>query len=109
MSIEHIIAAGLLSVLAGLMGSLLGLGGGLFVTPLLSGPIGMPIHRAVAASIVAVIATSSAGGSGYLKRGVPNVRLGMLLETGTVAGAIGGTLLGNALSVRVIAASSPPC
>ncbi len=104
MSVEHIIAAGLLSVLAGVMGSLLGLGGGLFVTPLLSGPIGMPIHRAVAASIIAVIATSSAGGSGYLKRGVPNVRLGMLLETGTVVGAIGGTILGNALSVRAIAA-----
>ena len=49
-----------------LLGSLLGLGGGLFVTPLLSGPLGLPIHQAVAASVVAVIATSSAGGSGYL-------------------------------------------
>jgi uncharacterized membrane protein YfcA len=101
-SVEHIVAAGLLSIVAGLLGSLLGLGGGLFVTPLLSGPIGMPIHRAVAASIVAVIATSNAGGSGYLKRGIPNVRLGMLLETGTVLGAIAGTLLGGVLSARVL-------
>jgi uncharacterized membrane protein YfcA len=101
-SVEHIVAAGLVSIIAGLLGSLLGLGGGLFVTPLLSGPLGMPVHRAVAASIVAVIATSSAGGSGYLKRGVPNVRLGMLLETGTVIGAIAGTLLGGVLSARVL-------
>jgi uncharacterized membrane protein YfcA len=63
----------------------------------------MPIHRTVAASIVAVIATSSAGGSGYLKRGVPNVRLGMLLEVGTVLGAIVGTLAGGWLSTRLIA------
>ncbi|MDB5059288.1 MAG: permease [Chloroflexi bacterium] len=102
MSVGHIIAAGLVSIVAGLLGSLLGLGGGLFVTPMLSGPLGMPVHRAVAASIVAVIATSSAGGSGYLKRGVPNVRLGMLLETGTVIGAIAGTLLGGTLSPRVL-------
>lgn len=96
-------AAGLVSAIAGFLGSLLGLGGGLFVTPLLSGPLGMPIHHAVAASIVAVIATSSAGGSGYLKRGVPNVRLGMLLEVGTVLGAIVGTLLGGSLSANAIA------
>jgi len=97
------VAAGLVSAIAGFLGSLLGLGGGLFVTPLLSGPLGMPIHHAVAASIVAVIATSSAGGSGYLKRGVPNVRLGMLLEVGTVLGAIVGTLLGGSLSANAIA------
>jgi len=82
--IDHLLGAGLFSIIAGLLGSLLGLGGGLFVTPLLSGPLGMDLHRATAASIVAVIATSSAGGSGYLRRDLPNVRLGMLLETGTV-------------------------
>ena len=104
MSIDHLLGAGLFSIIAGLLGSLLGLGGGLFVTPLLSGPLGMDLHRATAASIVAVIATSSAGGSGYLRRDLPNVRLGMLLETGTVAGAIAGTLLNNYLNQRVLAA-----
>jgi uncharacterized protein len=103
LSLVQIITAGLVSAIAGLLGSLLGLGGGVFVTPLLSGPVGMPIKRVVAASIVAVIATSSAGGSGYLKRGVPNIRLGMLLETGTVVGAIAGTTLEGVLSARVIA------
>ena len=104
MGIDHLLGAGLFSIIAGLLGSLLGLGGGLFVTPLLSGPLGMDLHRATAASIVAVIATSSAGGSGYLRRDLPNVRLGMLLETGTVVGAIIGTLLNNHLNQRVLAA-----
>ncbi len=103
MGLAHLLEAGLVSIIAGLFGSLLGLGGGLFVTPLLSGPLGLPIHQAVAASIVAVIATSSAGGSGYLKRNVVNVRLAMVLETGTVLGAIIGTLIGGALSARWLA------
>lgn len=104
MTLLQLIEAGLFSILAGLFGSLLGLGGGLFVTPLLSGPLGVPIHRAVAASVVAVIATSSVGGGGYLRRDLPNVRLGMVLETGTVVGAIAGTLLGGALNARALAA-----
>ncbi len=102
MGIDRILEAGLVSVIAGLLGSLLGLGGGLFVTPMLTGPLGVSIHRAVAASIIAVIATSSAGSTGYLKRNLPNVRLGMLLEAGTVIGAMAGTLVGTSLSARVL-------
>src|SRR5579871_3004977 len=47
MGLEQLIEAGLVSVVAGLFGSLLGLGGALFITPLLTGPLGVPIHRAV--------------------------------------------------------------
>ncbi|HWE60890.1 MAG TPA: sulfite exporter TauE/SafE family protein [Chloroflexota bacterium] len=105
MTITSVLEAGLVSVIAGLLGSLLGLGGGLFVTPLLSGPMGIDIHHATAASITGVVATSSTGGAGYLRRDLPNVRLGMLLETGTVVGAIIGTLLNGMLSGRVLAAA----
>jgi len=100
--LEQLLVAGLLSVVAGVLGSLLGLGGGLFITPLLSGLLGMPVHRAVAASIIAVIATSSSGGSGYLRRELPNVRLAMVLETGAVLGAIVGTVINGVLSAKLL-------
>ena len=63
----------------GFIGALLGLGGGVFLIPFLVLALGVPMHTAIATSIVAVIATSSAGAIMNLRRGVVNVRLGMLL------------------------------
>lgn len=87
----------------GTFGALLGLGGGVFLIPFLVLVLGLPIHQAVATSIVAVIATSSAGAAMNLERHTVNMRLGMLLEIGTVLGAIAGGITANYLSGAVLA------
>jgi len=85
-------------VVAGTIGTLLGIGGGLFLVPFLVLVADIPVHQAIATSIVAVIATSSAGASVYLERGLVNMRFGMLLEVATVIGAIAGGLTANVLT-----------
>ncbi len=81
--------------LAGVFGALLGLGGGVFLVPILSLLFGFDIHIAIGASIVGVIATSSGAASAYLRDHLTNVRLGMSLELATTVGAlIGGTIAG---------------
>ena len=94
-----LLAAGAAS---GMIGALLGLGGGIFLVPALVLGFGVPMHQAVAASLVAVIATSSAAGARNAEAGVANVRLGMTLETATVLGALAGALLAHRLPDRVL-------
>jgi uncharacterized membrane protein YfcA len=84
-------------VVTGTFGALLGLGGGVFLIPFLVLVLGLPMHQAIATSIVAVIATSSAGAAVNLERRTVNMRLGMLLEIATVLGAIAGGLTANYL------------
>jgi uncharacterized protein len=90
-------------VAAGVFGSLLGLGGGLLIVPLLSVGFGLPLREAIGVSLVSVIVTSGAAAGVYLERKVANLRLGMTLELFTAAGAIAGGLLAFALEERVIA------
>ncbi len=78
---------------AGFFGALLGIGGGLFIVPLLVLGFHLPMKTAVAASLVAVIATSNAGGSKYVDQHITNIRLAMFLEVFTTAGAIAGAIL----------------
>jgi uncharacterized membrane protein YfcA len=92
-------------LVAGVFGALLGLGGGILIVPLLTIGFGIPFREAVAVSLVAVITTSSAGASVYLRRRVANLRLGMTLELATAIGAIVGGLAAFALSERVLAAA----
>ena len=78
---------------AGLFGSLLGLGGGILIVPLLTLGFGLPLITAVGVSLVCVIVTSSAAAGVYLERHVANLRLGMTLELFTATGAlIGGSI-----------------
>ncbi|MHB0875303.1 MAG: sulfite exporter TauE/SafE family protein [Anaerolineae bacterium] len=84
--------------LAGLLGSLVGLGGGVIVVPVLSLFLGVPIHQAIAASAVSVIATSTTGAISYVKCEYSNIRLGITLETATTIGAMIGGLTAAALS-----------
>ncbi len=77
-------------IAAGLFGSLLGLGGGLLIVPLLTLGFGLPLRTAVGVSLVCVIVTSSASAGVYLERHVANLRLGMVLELFTAIGALGG-------------------
>jgi uncharacterized protein len=105
------VTAGLLLVLggatAGLFGSLLGLGGGILIVPILTlGILGfsLPIREAVGVSLVCVIVTSGASAGVYLQRHVANLRLGMLLELFTAGGALVGGLVAFLVPDRVLAA-----
>ena len=90
-------------VATGTIGAMLGLGGGVFLIPFLVFVFNLPMHQAIATSIVAVIATSSAGAAMNLERQTVNIRLGMLLETATVTGAVFGGVTANYLSNYVLA------
>lgn len=83
----------LCSVVAGLLGSLLGVGGGIIVVPSLTLLLGIDIRYAIGASIVSVIATSSGAAASYVKEHLSNIRVGMLLEVATTAGALTGAFL----------------
>jgi uncharacterized membrane protein YfcA/uncharacterized membrane protein len=86
------------SVVAGLVGSLVGLGGGVFVVPLLAIGFGLPVEVAIGASVVSVIATSSGAASAYVRDHLTNLRAGMFLEIATTMGAICGAFLATLLA-----------
>jgi uncharacterized membrane protein YfcA len=88
---------------AGVFGSLLGLGGGILIVPLLTVGFGVPFREAVGISLVCVIVTSSAAAGVYLERHTANLRLGMVLEVFTATGALLGGLVAFALPERVLA------
>lgn len=88
---------------AGIFGSLLGLGGGILIVPLLTFGFGLPFREAVGVSLVCVIVTSSAAAGVYLERHLANLRLGMLLEVFTASGALVGGLVAFLLPDRVLA------
>jgi uncharacterized protein len=84
-------------VITGMIGALFGIGGGIFLIPVLVLVFHLPMHQALAASIIAVIATSSSTASVYVEKSMSNIRLGMSLEVMTTAGAILGGLAANLL------------
>lgn len=90
-------------VAAGAFGSLLGLGGGLLIVPLLTFGFGLPLREAVGVSLVSVIMTSSAAAGVFLERHVANLRLGMTLELFTALGALAGGLIAFLLDERLLA------
>lgn len=98
---EFLIFAVALAV--GVLGSMLGIGGGVLLTPLLTSVFGVPIKVAIGASIVSVIATSSAAGAVYIGRGLTHTRLSMLLEIATTLGALAGGVTAMLLSPRLLA------
>lgn len=88
---------------AGVFGSLLGLGGGILLVPLLSLGFGRPLREAVAISLVCVIVTSSAAAGAYLRGRVANLRLGTFLALFTTIGALLGALLAFVVPERALA------
>lgn len=90
------------SLLAGFLGSLSGLGGGMIIVPLLVLGLHVDIHYAIGASLIAVIATSTGASVAYVKEGYTNIRTGLFLETATTTGAICGVLVGSQLPVSAI-------
>ncbi|MDH7516530.1 MAG: sulfite exporter TauE/SafE family protein [Bacteroidota bacterium] len=87
----------LTGIVAGVLGALFGIGGGILLVPALTIGFGLPMHQAVAASLVSVIATSSATAAVYTDRGLCNIRLAMSLEVATTMGAIAGGYTAAAL------------
>ena len=81
------------SLIAGLLGSMTGLGGGVIIIPLLTIGMGVDIRYAIGTSLVAVIATSSGAAAAFVKKGITNIRIGIFLENATTLGAIGGAAL----------------
>ncbi len=92
----------LAAILAGVIGSLAGLGGGVLIVPLLTIGFGLDIRLAIGASIVSVIATSSGAAAAYVKDHLTNVRVAMLLELATSTGAITGAFVAAYLNARVL-------
>lgn len=100
----HVIYLATVGFVGGAFGSMVGLGGGLFIIPGLSLFLGVPIHNAIAASLVAVVATSTTGSIAYMRQELANVRLGMTMETALTLGALSGGLVGAMLGKEVLSA-----
>jgi uncharacterized protein len=92
-----------LSALAGFLGALTGLGGGVVVVPALTLALGVDMKYAIGASLVSVIATSSGAAAAYVREGFSNIRIGMFLEIATTLGAIAGAFLAGRVSTHALA------
>jgi uncharacterized membrane protein YfcA len=101
MEIGLLMAGG--GIVAGVFGSLLGLGGGILIVPLLTLAFGLPLREAVGVSLICVIMTSGASAAVYLERHVANLRLGMALELFTAAGAVVGGAIAFLIDERYLA------
>ncbi|MGA3317487.1 MAG: sulfite exporter TauE/SafE family protein [Candidatus Korobacteraceae bacterium] len=91
------------SLLAGFLGALTGLGGGVVVVPMLALLFHVDIRYAIGASLVSVIATSSGAAAAYVREGYSNIRIGMFLETATTVGALAGVAIALYVSSSAIA------
>jgi uncharacterized membrane protein YfcA len=90
------------SFIAGLLGALTGLGGGIVVIPVLVMLFHINIHVAMGASLISVIATSSGTSAAYMRKGLTNLRIGIFLETAAVIGALIGALSVALVSKKVL-------
>jgi len=102
-TLEFTLLASMGSLLAGFLGSLTGLGGGVVIVPMLTLLLHVDIRYAIGAALVSVIATSSGAAAAYVKEGYSNVRVGMFLEIATTVGALVGAAVALHLHVSVIA------
>jgi uncharacterized membrane protein YfcA len=91
------------SFVAGLLGALTGLGGGVVLVPLLALFFHVDIRYAIGASLVSVIATSSGAAAAYVKEGFSNIRIGMFLEIATTLGALTGAFLATIVPTSALA------
>jgi uncharacterized protein len=91
-----------ISIGAGFLGSLLGIGGGMIVVPVLSLYLHVDIRYAIAASLISIVATSSGAAASFLRDHMTNLRVAVLLEVGTVSGAITGFLIASFIQPRIL-------
>jgi uncharacterized membrane protein YfcA len=100
--LEFSLIVGAGSLVAGFLGALTGLGGGVVIVPMLSLLLGVDIRYAIGASLVSVIATSSGAAAAYVREGISNIRIGMFLEIATTIGAIAGATLATHISTGAV-------
>ena len=99
----ELLVAFLLAIAAGGFGALVGIGGGIVIVPVLTILLHVPIKTAIAASLIAVIATSTAAAAPYIGRGLTDRKVGLVLLVATTAGGITGGLTAGLLDPRVLA------
>jgi uncharacterized membrane protein YfcA len=104
MPTAHVIEVMAMGGLAGLLGALLGLGGGVFLVPFLVAVLGLPFALSRGISLMTVIATSSAVAAGTGGRALINLRLAMLLQVATAAGGLSGGMTSDFVPERVLTA-----
>ncbi|MBI0582906.1 MAG: sulfite exporter TauE/SafE family protein [Methanomassiliicoccus sp.] len=92
---DPVLALGVIigAVLAGVVGSMFGIGGGMIIIPILTIALGIPMKEAIGASLIGVIASSTGAASRYVGEGMVNIRLGMIMEPATAVGSIIGAYL----------------
>ncbi len=100
--VDFLVSLCLLSVGAGFFGSLVGLGGGIIIVPVLTLLYHVDIRLAIGASIVSVIATSSGAAVSYVRERLTNIRAGMFLEMATTVGAVTGAYLTTLLTGNIL-------
>src|SRR5271169_2998150 len=101
--LEFTAVVAVVSFVAGFLGSLTGLGGGVVLVPLLTLLFHVDIRYAIGASLVSVIATSSGAAAAYVKEGFTSNRIGMFLQVATTLGALAGAAIATTVSTRFIA------
>ncbi len=101
--LEFSLVVCLISALAGFLGALTGLGGGVVVTPVLTLLLGVDLRYAIGATLVSVIATSSGAAAAYVREGLSNIRIGMFLEIATTTGALCGAFLATRIPTSALA------
>ncbi|WP_127848649.1 sulfite exporter TauE/SafE family protein [Lacticaseibacillus hulanensis] len=87
---------------AGILGAIMGIGGGMIITPVLTVIMGLPIQYAIAASVIAVIATSSGSTIAYLRDDMLNLRVAMFLEIATTVGAVVGAIVSGLVNTKFL-------
>jgi hypothetical protein len=102
-ALEFTVVVWALSALAGFLGALTGLGGGVVVVPALTLALGVDMKYAIGASLVSVIATSSGAAAAYVREGFSNIRIGMFLEIATTLGAVAGAILVGRIGTHALA------
>jgi len=100
---EFTVAVASGSTVAGFLGALTGLGGGVVLVPLLVLLFRVDMRYAIGASLVSVIATSSGAAAAYLREGYSNIRVGMLLEVATTLGALSGAFVATKVPTKGLA------
>jgi uncharacterized protein len=93
---------GVVSVAAGFLGALTGLGGGVIITPAMVLLLGIDLHYAMGAALISVIATSSGAAAAYVREGFSNIRIGMFLEIATTMGAVCGAFAAAKISPSIL-------
>ncbi len=98
--LQFTLATFAISIAAGVLGSLLGLGGGIIIVPALTLLLKVDIRFAIGASIVSVIATSSGAAAAYVRERMTNLRVAMVLEIATTTGALTGAYIAGRINGR---------